>query len=88
MMSKIRFARFVLEPRNKSKSPIDNTYASLLIERIEVQQNRLVVQLKQESDNHAEEDNSTIVILPWIKPPSKRARSILRPTSAKLRYAR
>jgi hypothetical protein len=55
----------------------------LLIERIEVQQTRLVVQLKQEPDNHADEDHSTIVI-PWTKPPSKRARSILRPTSAKL----
>ncbi len=41
------------------------------------------MQLKQDPDNPAEEDHSTIVI-PWIKPPSKRARSILRPTSAKL----
>ena len=75
--------KVVLEPRHKSTSPIDNTYASLLIERIEVQQNRLVVQLKQEPDNPAEEDHSTIVI-PWTKPPSKRARSVLRPTSAKV----
>ena len=30
--------KVVLEPRNKSTSPIDNTFASLLIERIEVQQ--------------------------------------------------
>ena len=75
--------KIVLEPRNKSTRPIDNTYASLLIERIEVQQNHLVVQLKQDPDNPAEEDHSTIII-PWIKPPSKRARSILRPTSAKL----
>jgi DNA invertase Pin-like site-specific DNA recombinase len=75
--------KIILEPRNKGTSPIDNTYASLLIERIEVQQTRLVVQLKQEPDNHADEDHSTIVI-PWTKPPSKRARSILRPTSAKL----
>ncbi|WP_425905636.1 recombinase family protein [Nitrobacter sp. TKz-YC02] len=75
--------KVVLEPRNKSTGPIDNTYASLLIERIEVQQNRLVVQLKQDPANPAKEDHSTIVI-PWIKPPSKRARSILRPASAKL----
>lgn len=79
--------KVVLEPRNKSTSPIDNTYAPLLIERIEIQQNRLVVQLKQDPDNLAEEDHSTIVI-PWTKPPSKRARSILRPTSAKTRSAR
>jgi hypothetical protein len=74
--------KIVLEPRNKSTSPINNTYASMLIERIEVQQNRLVVQLKQDPDNPADEDHSTIVI-PWIKPPSKRARSILHPTAAK-----
>jgi hypothetical protein len=55
----------------------------LLIERIEVQQNRLVVQLKQDPDITIEENDSTIVI-PWIKPPFKRARSILHPTSAKL----
>ncbi|WP_309775074.1 recombinase family protein [Nitrobacter vulgaris] len=78
-----RVRKVVLEPRNKSTSPIDNTYASLLIERIEVQQNRLVVQLKQDPDITIEEDHSNIVI-PWTKPPSKRARSILRPTSAKL----
>ncbi|WP_425905586.1 recombinase family protein [Nitrobacter sp. TKz-YC02] len=76
--------KVVLEPRHKSTSPIDNTYASLLIERIEVQQHRLVVQLKQDSDNPTEEDHS-IIVIPWIKLPSKRARSILlRPTSAKL----
>jgi hypothetical protein len=38
--------------------------------------------MKQDPDNHADEDHSTVVI-PWIKPPSKRARSILRPTSVK-----
>jgi hypothetical protein len=53
-----------------------------MIERIEVQQHRLVVQLKSTLDGTTEEDESTIVI-PWTKPPSKRARSILRPTSAK-----
>ena len=35
----------------------------MLIERIGVQQNRLAVQLKQDPDNPAEEDHSTIVIL-------------------------
>jgi hypothetical protein len=43
--------------KNKTMSPMDNTYASLLIERIEVQQNRLVVQLKQDLDNPAEKDH-------------------------------
>lgn len=75
--------KVVLEPRNKSTNPIDNTYACSVIERIEVQQNRLVVQLKQDPDITIEENDSTIVI-PWIKPPTKRARSILRPTSAKV----
>jgi hypothetical protein len=71
--------KVVLEPRNKSMSPIDNTYASLLIERIEVQQTRLVVQLKQDPDNPAEEDHSTIII-PWIKPhPKERGQSCARP---------
>ncbi|GEC17390.1 MULTISPECIES: recombinase family protein [Nitrobacter] len=76
----------VLNPKHrqlKATGLIDNAFARSLIERIEVQQNRLVVQLKQDPDITIEENDSTIVI-PWIKPPSKRARSILRPTSAKL----
>jgi hypothetical protein len=76
----------VLNPKHrqlKTTGLIDNAFARALIERIEVQQTRLVVQLKQDPNNPAEEDRSTIVI-PWTKPPSKRARSILRPTSAKL----
>jgi hypothetical protein len=76
--------KVVLNPKHrqlKATGLIDNAFARSLIEWIEVQQNRLVVQLKQDPGNH--EDHSTIVIS-WIKPPSKRARSILRPTSAKL----
>jgi hypothetical protein len=79
--------KIVLNPKHrqlKATGLIDNAFARSLIERIEVQQNRLVVQLKQDPDNPADEDHATIV-LPWTKPPSKRARSILRPTSAKLR---
>lgn len=78
--------KVVLEPRHrqlKATGLIDNVFACSLIERIEVQQNHLVVQTKQGPDNAIEDDESTIII-PWIKPPSKRARSILRPTSAKL----
>jgi hypothetical protein len=76
----------VLEPKHrqlKATGLIDNAFARSLIERVEVQQNRLVVQLRQEPDITIEENDSTIVI-PWTKPPSKRARSILHPTAAKL----
>src|SRR5688500_20244412 len=52
--------QIVLEPRNKSTSAIDNTYASLLVARIELQPNRLVVQLKQDPEIPAEEDHSKI----------------------------
>ncbi|WP_245256972.1 resolvase [Nitrobacter sp. Nb-311A] len=77
--------KVILEPKHrqlKATGLIDNAFARTLIERIEVRQNRLVVQLKQNPDNPAEEDHS--IVIPWIKPPSKRARSILRPTSAKV----
>jgi DNA invertase Pin-like site-specific DNA recombinase len=78
--------KVVLEPRHqklKSTGPIDNAIATSIINRIEVQKNRLIVQLKQDPDNPTDDDESTIVI-PWTKPPSKRARSILRPTATKL----
>lgn len=77
--------RIVLTPRIKNKGPasIDNAFACVIIERIEVQQQQFVVKLKPRPDDDAEEPESTIVI-PWIKPPSKRARSILHPTTAKL----
>jgi hypothetical protein len=76
----------VLEPRHrqlKSTGPIDNAVASSIIDRIEVQKNRLIVQLKRDSDKPTDDDESTIVI-PWTKPPSKRTRSILRPNSTRL----
>jgi DNA invertase Pin-like site-specific DNA recombinase len=78
--------KVILEPRHqklKSTYPIDNAFASSIIDRIEVQKNLLVAQLKQDSDNPSEDHQSTIVI-PWTKPPSKRTRSILRPTTTKL----
>jgi DNA invertase Pin-like site-specific DNA recombinase len=77
--------KVALEPRIKSKDTgaIDNAFACSVIERIEVQQQHLVVTLKPDPDDTVEESSSTIVI-PWIKPPSKRARSILRPTSTNL----
>jgi hypothetical protein len=78
--------KVILEPRHqklKSTDPIDNAFASSIIDRIEVQKNRLVAQLKQDPDNPSEDHESTIII-PWTKPPSKRTRSILRPTSTKL----
>ncbi|WP_439922575.1 recombinase family protein [Nitrobacter sp. JJSN] len=81
-----RVRKVVLEPRHgqlKASGPTDNAFARSVIERIDVQKTRLVVQLKQDPDNPIEEDDSTVVI-PWTKPPSKRARSILRPTSARL----
>ncbi len=77
--------RIVLTPRIKNKGPasIDNAFACAIIERIEVQQQQFVAKLKPRPDDDAEEHESTIVI-PWIKPTSKRARSILHPTTAKL----
>ena len=77
--------KIVLEPRIKyqSTSAIDNAFACAVIARIDVQQQHLVVKLKPDPDGVVDESESTIVI-PWIKPPSKRARSILRPTTAKL----
>ena len=77
--------KIVLEPRikNKGTSAIDSAFACSIIERIEVQPPHLVVKLRPDLDGVVEENESTIVI-PWIKPPSKRARSILRSTTAKL----
>lgn len=78
--------KVVLEPRHqklKSTDPIDNPFALSIIDRIEVQMNRLVVQLKQDPDEPTE-DHESIIVIPWTKPPSKRARSILRPTTTKL----
>ena len=74
----------VLEPRvdNNDSKAIDNAFACSIIESIQVQPSRLVVILKPSPDD-AMESKSPIVI-PWTKPPSKLARSILRPTSAKL----
>jgi len=75
----------VLQPRlsNKSTATIDNQIASEIIERIEVHRGRLVVQLKQNRENDTDREESTVVI-PWTKLPSKRARAILHPTTAKL----
>jgi len=76
--------KIVLEPRikNKGAGSIDNAFACSVIERIDVQQHRLVVNLKPGPDDAAEERESAIAI-PWIKPPSKRARSVLHPTTSK-----
>jgi len=76
----------ILEPMHRSHnntSLFDNTFARSIIDRVDVQKSRLVVHLKQNPDTAMENSDSSIII-PWIKPPSKRARSILQPTSAKL----
>jgi DNA invertase Pin-like site-specific DNA recombinase len=79
-----RIRKVVLEPRHqklKSTDPIDNVFACSIIDRTEVQKDRLVVQLKQDPES---EDCESVVVIPWRKPPSKRTRSILRPTTIKL----
>jgi len=68
---------------NKDAKLINNALASSFIDRIEVQKNRLVMQLKQGPDGTHDDRDSTIIV-PWTKPPTKRARSILQPTTAKL----
>jgi site-specific DNA recombinase len=78
--------KVILEPRlkeHKDAKLINNALVRSLIDRIEVQKNRLVAQLKQNLDN-AIEDGCSFIIIPWTKPPSRRARSILQPTNAKL----
>ena len=54
------------------------------VARVEVQPNRLVVELKKTSELEASEDNSEPIIIhiPWQKPPSKRRREIIIPQSA------
>jgi hypothetical protein len=79
-----RVRKVVLEPRHgqlKASGPIDNAFARSVIERIDVQKTRLVVHLKQDTDDSIEENESCVAI-PWTKPPAKRARSILRPSTA------
>lgn len=73
----------VLEPRYRTKNAqiIDNAFARSFIDRIEVHKNRLIVQMKEGSDSGA---GDLSVVIPWTKPPSKRARSILHPTTEKL----
>lgn len=65
--------KIVLEPRIDNNDPkvIDNAFACSIIESVEVQQRRLAVKLKPSPDD-ATESKSPIVI-PWTKPPSKRA---------------
>lgn len=78
--------RMILEPRHRGHndtSRIDNAFARSVIDQVDVQKNRLVVQLKQGPDGALEEHAPSIVI-PWTKPPTRRSRSILRPTTAKL----
>lgn len=73
----------ILEPRYqapKSADPIDNAFARSLVDRVEVQKNRLIVRLKEGPEGDAGDSS---VIIPWTKPPSKRARSILHPTTEK-----
>ena len=76
-----RIRTVILQPRlpTKNTKTIDRTSASDIIERIEVRKSQLVVRLKQ---NLAGEGPT--VVIPRTKPPSRMARSILRPTSAKL----
>ncbi len=76
----------VLEPKRRGHQNAalpDNAFACSLINRIEVQKNRLVVELKPDPENNMDDSGSSMMI-PWTKPPSKRARSILQPNSAKL----
>lgn len=78
--------RMVLEPMHRGHndtSLIDNAFARSVIDRVDVQKSRLVVHLKQNPDTVMENSDSSITI-PWTKPPFKRTRSILQPTSAKL----
>jgi DNA invertase Pin-like site-specific DNA recombinase len=72
--------KIILDPRRDSRgiAAIDQTFACSVIERIEIEPSRIIVQLKHE--NCAEDEEATVII-PWVKPPSKRARSILRPTT-------
>jgi hypothetical protein len=76
----------ILQPRRptKSSAAIDSEVAGEIIEWIEVRKNRLVVQLKRNDADEGAAEDDLIVIIPWTKPPSRMARSILRPTSAKL----
>ncbi|MGB5903649.1 MAG: recombinase family protein [Xanthobacteraceae bacterium] len=81
-----RIRTVILQPRlpNQNATAVDSASASDVIERIVVRKNKLVVQLKQnEADEETAEDDLTVII-PWSKPPSRVARSILRPTSANL----
>jgi len=81
-----RIRTIILQPRlpNHKAAAIDSGLASDVIERIEVRKSQLVVQLKRnDADEGIAEDDQTVII-PWTKPPSRMARSILQPTSAKL----
>lgn len=82
-----RIRTMILEPRLPTKNAvmtIDSAVASNIIERIEVCKNQLVVQLRQDPGDEGADVNDHTVIIPWTKLPSRMARSILRPTSAKL----
>lgn len=77
--------KVVLEPKRRGHQDAhlpDNAFAHSIIDRVEVQKNRLIVQLKADPD--VTTDDGSPIIIPWSKPPSKRARSILQPTTAKL----
>jgi DNA invertase Pin-like site-specific DNA recombinase len=78
-------SKSVLEPnlRGNQSRPLDNEYARSQIERIEFQQDQLVVVLKQEPAVGAEPAEATSpIVIPWQKSASKKPRAILMPRSA------
>jgi DNA invertase Pin-like site-specific DNA recombinase len=81
-----RVRTVILQPRlpNQNAAAIDSVLASNIIERIEVHKKQLVVQLKQNPNEEKIDENDLTVVIPWTKPPSRTARSVLRPTSASL----
>jgi site-specific DNA recombinase len=76
-----------LRERLEIKGPEDNgTLLQTCVERVDIQTNRLVVTLKLEAvkPSHAAKNGrknpaTTIIHIPWTKPPTKRGRDIMLP---------
>lgn len=67
----------------RDAATIDCALVSDIIARIEVRKNQLVRLKQSQAEEGADEDQLTVIV-PWTKPPSRMARSILGPASAKL----